>query len=187
MNAELPQIRVLERDEALRDWWQRFEDLWHRTWPPDPNSPFVPDFENTLIASVVLLDDQEKVLGVCAWVERTITMNETPYRIAGLSGVVVEEEWRGRGYGKLLIQGAIQEVARRGYDWAVLFCSPQRQTFYEQFGWRVLKGDITQTRLGSECGIVGDDLLMALPLSEAAQTQWPQWENARIHVGNGQW
>jgi GNAT superfamily N-acetyltransferase len=182
-----PQIRVLEANESLRDWWPRFTDLWHRTWPSDPNSPFVPDFENTLIASVALLGQQEEVLGVCAWVERTITVNGAPHRIAGLSGVVVEEECRGRGYGKLLIQGAIQEVAQRGYGWAVLFCSPERQTFYEQFGWRVLKGEITQTRLGRECGIVGHDLLMALPLSEAGQAQWPQWENAPIHVGVGQW
>lgn len=182
-----PQIRVLDADEALRNWWPRFTDLWHRTWPPDPNSPYVPDFENTLIAAVALLDDHEKVLGVCAWVDRTIIVNAAPYRIAGLSGVLVEEEFRGRGYGKLLIQGATQEMVRRGYEWAVLFCGPQRQTFYEQFGWGVLKGEITQTRFNSECGIVGDDLLMALPLSEAAQAQWPQWESARIYIGVGQW
>ena len=182
-----PQTRVLDADEALRDWWPRFTDLWHRTWPPDPNSAFVPDFQNTLIASVALLGEHEKVLGVCAWVERTITVNGTPHRIAGLSGVVVEEECRGRGYGKLLIQGAVAEVIRRGYERAVLFCGPQRQTFYEQFGWRVLKGEITQTRFDSECGIVGDELLMALPLTEVAQAQWSQWEGARIHIGVGQW
>jgi aminoglycoside 2'-N-acetyltransferase I len=187
MNDAPPQIRVLDAGEAMRHWWPRFNDLWRRTWPPNPDVAFDPDFENTMFAAVVLLDEQEKLLGVCSWIDRTITVNGAPQAIAGLAGVVVEEEFRGRGLGKLLIENAIGEAKRRGYDWGVLFCSPHRQTFYEQFGWRVLKGDITQMRFRTECGVLDDELVMALPLNEDAQAQWPQWEQARIHVGVGQW
>jgi predicted N-acetyltransferase YhbS len=184
MNAA---FRVLDKADVPPDLEQKFWDLWTRTWPPAPDKKDDPDFQDTAFCYVVVEDQNGELIGVCAWLDREIVVNDEPQRIAGLAGVAIEEAFRGRGLGKKLIENAIEEARKRGYEWGVLFCAPFRQTFYEQFGWRVLRGKITQTRFREETAILNDDLVMALPLTDSAAAQWPQWENARIHVGVGQW
>lgn len=179
--------RVLDVQQVSDEQWSAFNDLWSRTWPPNPDQPSDPEAQTKTVSVIVLEDENAKLIGVCLWIDREITVNDAPQRIAGLGGVVVEEEFRGHGFGKLLIETAIADAKKRGYNWGVLFCAPFRQTFYEQFGWRVLRGEITQTRFGQQTGVLDDDLVMALPFTEEAAQQWPQWESARIHVGVGQW
>lgn len=168
------------------------EALWERTWPTPPDYAPDPARVDTKFLRVLLYDsgdagDAGALAGVCALLEREITVDAAPRRIAGLQGVVVEEAHRGRGHGRRIVGAALAEARARGYAFGVLFCGAHRRTFYEGMGWRLLEGPIAKTRLGAEAPIAEGDLVMALPLTPEAAAELPGWVRARIHVGVGQW
>lgn len=82
---------------------------------------------------------------------------------------------------------ANQYVAQLGYDWAVLFTSPERRRFYNTAGYLQLKGEIYVTKFDVRSRIESDTVVMAASLREAVISEWPQWEYETIHVGHGTW
>jgi predicted N-acetyltransferase YhbS len=160
--------------------------LWNVEWPPAPAEERDPDWQSRVV-SYVMLWDEGALAAVCRWIERSIEVDGQSYSIAGLAGVLVNPAYRGRGLGKQLVLAAMEDARGRGYTWGVLFCGGHRRTFYEQFGWHLLEGEITQTKFRQSCPVDDGDLVMALPFTNEAQAQWPKWQHARIHVGVGQW
>ncbi len=165
--------------------------LWERTWPPDPNAVPDPAAGQTPVVRVLLFagegDEGEEatLLGGCALLDRTILVAGEPQRIAGLGGVAVAEEHRGRGYGARVVAAAIEAARARGYEFVVLFSALRNLDFYAPFGWRLLAGPRWKTVHGRERVVTS--LMMALPLTPEAAERLPTWRYAPIHVGIGQW
>jgi predicted N-acetyltransferase YhbS len=180
------QLIVRAEQELSRTEFAAANALWSVEWPPTPANERDPE-QNPAVVSTVMLWDAENLAAVCRWIERDIEVDGQTQRIAGLAGVLVNPAYRGRGLGRQLLHAAMDDARERGYEWGVLFCGPHRRTFYEQFGWRVLEGEITQTKFSEICPTNEGDLVMALPFTSDAASAWPQWQQARIHVGVGQW
>jgi GNAT superfamily N-acetyltransferase len=71
-----------------------------------------------------------------------------PFPVAGIGGVIVRPEMRGRGLAKLVID-AILDVARRlGPERAMLFCRTPLITLYERFGFRAIDAPVTADQPG---------------------------------------
>jgi len=75
-------------------------------------------------------------IGVC----HTIMLESQPY--CEINGLVVDEEWRGKGVGKLLIEKAKQWGKERGNDKLKLRCNVIRtetHLFYQHLGFKEVK------------------------------------------------
>ena len=183
------EARLVVRDEAAvtPDERAAYEALRDRTWPPDPD--FVPDPDRRLVylSRALLYEADGALAGICSLIDRTITVDGRPERIAGLGSVAVDEARRGRGLGRRLVAAAADDARARGYEFAVLFCRPDRRAFYDRLGWRLLEGVVEYTWLGEELRREPERPVMALPLTPAATGRWQRWRHARIHVGVGRW
>ena len=183
------EVPVVVRDEAAvtPDERAAYQALSERTWPLDPN--FVPDPARRFVylSRAFLYEADGALAGICSLIDRTITVDGRPERIAGLGNVAVDEARRGRGLGRHLVVAAAADARARGYEFAVLFCRPDRRAFYDRLGWRLLEGIVEYTWHGEELRRGPDRPVMALPLTPAAIGRWQGWRHARIHVGVGSW
>jgi GNAT superfamily N-acetyltransferase len=66
----------------------------------------------------------------------------TPFRVAGIGGVIVTREARGGGLGRRVIEGALEVAARLPADQAMLFCLPRNMALYEKFGFSPVEADV---------------------------------------------
>ncbi|HEX5503955.1 MAG TPA: GNAT family N-acetyltransferase [Thermomicrobiales bacterium] len=182
-------MRLIVRDDREVTAAERAacDDLWTRTWPPTPGEAPDPAEEHRAIVRILLVGEDGGLRGACELIERTITVDGAPVAIAGLGGVVVEEARRGRGLGSRLVRAAMDAARARGYDFALLFCDAERRAFYARLGWRLLTGPITATYSGEERPVEDGALVMAAPLTPAAERRWPAWAAARLYLGIGQW
>lgn len=182
-------MRLIVRDDREVTAAERAacDGLWGRTWPPVPGEAHDPAEEHRAVARVLLVGADGGLLGACELIERTVTVDGAPVAIAGLGGVAVEAAHRGRGLGSRLVRAATDAARARGYDFALLFCDAERRAFYERLGWRLLTGPISATYFGEERPIGADALVMAAPLTPAAERRSPAWAAARLYLGIGQW
>jgi GNAT superfamily N-acetyltransferase len=93
---------------------------------------------------LIRLRDEDE-LRACAWVtQRTINISGRRTPVAGIRGVVTDPDRRRRGYGRLVMKQA-HELMRSFPDCeiAVLFSSEMAVPFYEDLGWRAIRGPVT--------------------------------------------
>jgi len=106
------------------DWAETFRHsrLWHST-PP--------------IYSVIARRG-EQIIGHIAVVIRTVTTTwNFRYNVASIQGVSVVPDHRRTGLARRLLQVALQEAARRGFLFAILYCKEFLVTYYTSQGWRL--------------------------------------------------
>jgi GNAT superfamily N-acetyltransferase len=87
----------------------------------------------------------EDELRACVWVtQRTIRIAGRETLVAGIRGVVTDPDQRRRGYGRG-VMGRAHELMRSFADceFAVLFSSVMAVPFYEDLGWRTIRGPVT--------------------------------------------
>lgn len=91
---------------------------------------------------IQLWDEDE--LRACVWVtQRAISISGRETLVAGIRGVVTDPEQRRRGYGRAVMERA-HELMRSFADceFAVLFSSVMAVPFYEDLGWRAIRGPV---------------------------------------------
>ena len=124
IDAELDErIRDLLRF-SFPDWDEIFRKcrVWHQMKP---------------ICSALVRDDNA-VVGHAAVVVRTITTTwNFRYDVAGIQGVCVLPIHRGYGLGRQLVQAVREEAKRRGFPFAILFCTEPLVPYYLSQGWKL--------------------------------------------------
>ena len=106
------------------DWAEIFRDqrLWHNT-PP--------------IYSVTA-KQREQIVGHIAVVVRTITTTwNFRHNVASIQGVCVAPENRHTGLARRLLKKALQEAAKRGFHFAILYCKEFLVPYYAEQGWKL--------------------------------------------------
>ncbi len=104
-------------------------------------------------------------------------------RVAGLQNVCVLSEHRGRGLVDRVLDAAMAEARRRGFDDGLLFCVPELEKVYARCGWRTLPG-VPVTRIddtGREVGLPGRNIAMYYPLARESFPPGP------IHLQGNDW
>src|SRR5262245_1155059 len=72
---------------------------------------------------------------------RTVTWNGHKVHIGGIGGVATREDCRGRGYASLALDAAVQTMrANEAVKFAILFCEPHNEAFYEARSWQRVNG-----------------------------------------------
>lgn len=121
-------IRELLR-ACFPDWRDIFQErrTWHSTSP---------------IFSVVAKDG-ERIVGHIAVVVRTITTTwNFRYNVVSIQGVCVSPDVRHTGLAHQLLKAALDESARRGFLFAILYCKEHLVSFYTSQGWKLADDSI---------------------------------------------
>ena len=95
-------------------------------------------WHNTPPIFSVIIREAEQVVGHVAVVVRTITTTwNFRYNVASIQGVCVAPAKRRSGLAHRLIQTALQEAARRGFLFAILYCKEKYVPYYASQGWKL--------------------------------------------------
>jgi GNAT superfamily N-acetyltransferase len=71
---------------------------------------------------------------------KTIVHHGGSYRAYGLSGVLTNPAFRGKGYGERIVRAATEFMEQDGADIGLFTCDPSLRRFYERCGWTLLEG-----------------------------------------------
>ncbi|MDR2643805.1 MAG: GNAT family N-acetyltransferase [Planctomycetaceae bacterium] len=124
LDADLDKrIRLLLK-LCFPDWADIFQN--RRTWHSTPP-----------LFSVVVCEGED-VIGHIAVVVRTITTTwNFRYSVASIQGVCVDPNFRNSGIAHEMLRVVLDEAARRGFQFAVLYCKEHLVSFYSSQGWKL--------------------------------------------------
>ena len=115
----------------------------------------------------VIWRNEGAVLGHVGVVAREIRCGDTPVRVAGIQSLCVAPELRGTGVSEPLMQAALDEAARRGLPFALLFCLPELERFYAAGGWTRLDRPVTMLdENGRPAPLPSKNIAMQIALGE---------------------
>ncbi|MFF5019962.1 GNAT family N-acetyltransferase [Streptomyces sp. NPDC001165] len=104
-----------------------------------------------------------------------VAVGDTHIDVAGLGGVIVAPDLRGRGLARLVVAAAMEHAQETGLEFGLLFCRPDRLPLYRRMGWVPLDGDI---HVEQPTGSVHMPLRgMWTPLRDGAR-----WPSGPVHV-----
>ena len=74
---------------------------------------------------------------------RDVKWNGRKVWVGGIGGVLTREDCRRHGYASIALNAAIQTLKHEGAaDFAMLFCEPHNEAFYEARGWHPFEGEV---------------------------------------------
>ena len=95
------------------------------------------------------LVDGDRLIGHAGWVPSGVrTAAGQDLAVLGLGGVMVHPDYRGRGLGAGLVEGAMQRMGSGGTALALLFCRTDRVAFYGRLGWVPVADPVTVEQAG---------------------------------------
>ena len=92
---------------------------------------------------------------------REIACDGRRVRIAGVQNVAVHPERRRTGLSRAVMHAAMDEAARRGLPYGVLFCVPKLEHFYHSLGWQKVEAAVTMID-GTGAEVPGDPKNIAM-------------------------
>jgi GNAT superfamily N-acetyltransferase len=130
----------------------------------------------------VVLWEAERVVAHVGVVQRTITVGETPLRVAGVQNVFVLPEYRGQGLSAQVLQAAMTQAADRRFDGGLLFCVPRLEKVYAACGWHGLGvREVVRTEDGRDIPIPDKNIAMFYPI------QTPHFPAGLVHLRGNDW
>jgi aminoglycoside 2'-N-acetyltransferase I len=122
----------------------------------------------------VVLEGAGRVLAHAGIVQRTITVDGAPLRVAGVQNVLVLPERRGQGLSGRVLQAAMDEARGRGFDCGLLFCVPALGPLYAGGGWQALgPRDIVRVEEGRRLPLPRENVALFYPLRVAVFPDGP--------------
>ena len=104
---------------------ERIEEKKHRV---------IDSFSNKTFCKLLLIDNKELIGFISLFPEDA---KEEPDLSPWLATLYVKNNYRGKGYSKLLVDAIINEARSRGFS--VLYLKTELENYYEKFGAKYLK------------------------------------------------
>lgn len=102
------------------------------------------------------------------------------YKIYGLGNMLTFPSFREKGIGGKVLGMATEHIKHNAVDLSMLFCDPQRESFYGKRGWKITR---SPTRIGSPNQYKDHDLTrMMLFLSEKARQGIKDFNEEPVYV-----
>ena len=113
-------------------------------------------------------------------VDRTIQAGGQTLSIAGVGGVATHPDFQRRGFARVLLQAAYEQMRQRGgYDFAMLFCGTLMIPYYTKRGYCLVHNPLYILQSGQR--VLFDSNKMVRPLSGKP---WPEGE---VDVNGAPW
>lgn len=94
----------------------------------------------------VVIHHDEVLVAYAAVIRVTVSHDGTDYAIDGVGNVLTATPYRGRGYGRQVVERVNDWLDGSDADAAVLFCAPDLESYYARSGWLPCPGG---TRVGT--------------------------------------
>ena len=104
-------------------------NLHRQAWPSDKPLALGPTHDPALQPFSMLLVDDGRVLAALDILSKEISHRGRRYSASGLSTVVTDEELRGKGYGRQLVETAYRAIEKSGVDLGIFTCDRPLQGF----------------------------------------------------------
>ncbi len=132
------------------------------------------------ITAVVERDGE--VVAHAAAIDTEIRVGTATVRVAGIMNVFVLPGYRQRGLATGVIQAALEEAERQGFDMGLLFCESRLEPVYRNGGWvRITGRCITRVVGGRELPLRENIISMYYPLRERTLP------TGDIHLRGNEW
>ena len=139
------EIHILKGDSS----WKRADPLMQAVWPREAIEKLPWGHVKWAHADLrVLIDTPEDAAqpGLACHVGiyfRDALWDGRKVHIGGIGGVSTREDCRGRGYATLALNAAIRTLRdHEAGRFALLFCEPHNEAFYQARGWHAFKGEV---------------------------------------------
>ena len=135
------EIEVRNGDES----WSLAETIFRIVWPPEVLEKLSWGHVRWANADLRVLIEAPADGLVChvGIYFRTVTWNGRKVHIGGIGGVATRPDCRRQGYASVALNAAVQTMrANEAVKFAILFCEPHNEAFYEARGWHRFTGDV---------------------------------------------
>jgi aminoglycoside 2'-N-acetyltransferase I len=100
--------------------------------------------------------------------------------IGGVGDIATHPDHRGMGYAPLGMGRALDYLATRDTDFALLVCRDQLVSYYQGLGWRLFEGEVRDTQFGEPDvfelnRVMVGDLNRKAPLRGTIDLRGPAW------------
>jgi predicted acetyltransferase len=131
---------------------------------------------------VVITTQNAILVSYCAVVRKQLFHAQEIYNCWGLTGVLTYPAFRGRGFGKRIVDIGTKIIKESGADIGMFHCDEQLKDFYQKSGWAPMENAITL--LGDKDHLEkSEELMMMLFLSEKALNNRAVFENTPVYFG----
>lgn len=113
-------------------------------------------------------------------IRQTVEVQGNPVSVAGIGGVLVRRECRGRGYCRIAMEAAEAfALSQMTVNFILLFCRPALQCFYEHLGWMRVSSTVWVEQ------VQGDVVLPIVSMAKCLGAEhWPEGE---VRLGSRPW
>lgn len=138
------QIEILSKNDLTEEQQEAVIALRYAVYPQlAASSEPRPIAWAETVWSVLIHDDNNKLVSYVGALTREGTLNGQPVLVGGIGSVKTDPEARGRGYAGAGLRRAIAFLADRfQVDFSLLVCREALLTYYQRFGWQHFKGNL---------------------------------------------
>ena len=115
-----------------------------------------------------IIEDAGKVVAHVGVVDRTVRIDDSPVRAAGVMNVFVLPSHRGRRLSDIVTSAAMAEAAGQGFDLGLLFCTCPLVSVYTRMGWILAENPVFRMESGTECALPEGNVPMFLAMGRQA-------------------
>lgn len=112
---------------------------------------------------VALEDEAGRLVAATGIVVAEVEVGEQRFPVVGLGGVIVNQDHRGRGLGRRVVEAALRKAETLGPAFALLFCDQNRVGLYRKLGFAE----------------VGEEVVVEQPTGPAPMHQRTMWRALR--------
>lgn len=162
MSVEFRAIERHEEPEAMTLWTTVFNvGEWLFQTNLDAET------ERTLHQTLVAVEDGKIVSAVQYFIRHTRWLDGTVCKMGGIGNVATYDAARKKGYSGKLLEMAIENMAKDGCSWSLLFTGVNPH--YERYGWKTLKTRYRQGLLNDKQETLGEWRVM--PVNPASDSE----------------
>lgn len=129
---------------------------------------------------VLVRDDSGTLVSYTGVVQRHGSVNDRRMVIGGIGGVATHPEHRGAGYASIGMGRALDFLAGRNTNFALVVCRDELVDYYSRLGWKLFEGELLVTQFGEPeiftfNRVMVGDLTGSAPQSGVIDLQGPPW------------
>lgn len=147
MTATVEVVSIQEADVALL---HELADMKRAVYPEPSESYPETAREWSPAQWGVFVRDLGELVSYTGVVMREVLVDGSPVPGGGIGGVATHPDRRGRGYAPLGMGRALDFMATRGVQFALLVCREPLVAYYESLGWRRFEGETLVEQHGQQ-------------------------------------